>query len=112
MNDVESIEISIQTAKQHIAKMEALLALTENKHFTEVIDKGYFQEEASRLVLLRADPSMQKPEDQASILRAIDAIGSFRQYLQTTIQLGRMMEKSLREDTLMRDEILSGEDSE
>lgn len=107
MTDLESIEISIQTAEEHVAKMEALLSLAANKNFTKIVDEGYFKEEASRLVLLRADPSMQKPEDQAAILKSIDAIGAFRQYLAGVIHVGRMMEKGLKEDIDMRNEMLT-----
>ena len=112
MTDIENIEVNIQEAQKFVDKMESLLALTKNKHFISIVDKGYFEQEASRLVLLRADPSMQKPEDQASILKSIDAIGSFRQYLYTTMQMGRMMEKSLKEDIAMRDEMLTNGDTE
>ena len=80
--------------------------LSKNRDFNDVIDKGYFEEEASRLVLLKADPNLQKPEDQASIIRSIDAIGHFRQYLSTVVSMGRMMEKSLMDDMETRQELL------
>jgi hypothetical protein len=110
MNEqIENLEVSINEAKKYVDKMHSVLALTKNRDFVDVIERGYFENEASRLVLLKADPSMQKPEDQAAILKSIDAIGYFRQYLRTTIQMGRMMEKSMQEDQATREELLAEE---
>jgi len=108
-DQVETINIQIEQAKRHVNKMNCVFNLSKNKDFIDVIEKGYFEEEASRLVLLKADPSLQKPEDQASIIRSIDAIGNFRQYLGSVISIGRMMEKSLEEDTETYHQML-GED--
>ena len=104
---IENIEISIQQAQKQVNKMNSVFNLHNNRDFIDVIEKGYFEEEASRLVLLKADPNLQKPEDQASIIRSIDAIGHFRQYLGTVISLGRMMEKSLADDVETRNELLA-----
>jgi hypothetical protein len=106
-SDVEAIELSISEAQQYVDRMNSLLALSKNKDFINLIERGYFEREASRLVLLKADNNMQKEEDQAGILRAIDAIGHFRQYLSQTMSVGRMMEKSLIEDQQTRREMLS-----
>ena len=103
---IENIEINIEHAKKYVNKMNSVFNLSKNRDFNDVIDKGYFEEEASRLVLLKADPNLQKPEDQASIIRSIDAIGHFRQYLSTVVSMGRMMEKSLMDDMETRQELL------
>lgn len=110
-NSIENIEVSIDQATKTVNRMNSIFTLSKNKDFIDVIDKGYFVEEASRLVLLKADPNLQKPEDQASIIRSIDAIGHFRQYLSNCISIGRMMEKSLVDDIHTRDELLM-EDSQ
>ena len=108
-NEIENINISIEHAQKYVDKMNSVFNLSNNRDFKNVIEKGYFEEEASRLVLLKADPNLQKPEDQASIIRSIDAIGHFRQYLSNTITMGRMMEKSLAEDKQTRTELLAEE---
>jgi hypothetical protein len=107
--NIETIEISIKQGKETVDKMNSLLKLTKNKDFKKVIDDGYFVEEASRLVLLKADPSLQSVEDQRQIDNSILAIGYFRQYLATIFQLGRMAEKSLKEDEEVREELMSEE---
>jgi hypothetical protein len=105
-DQIENIEIEINTAKEYVDRMNSVFNLSKNRDFIDVIEKGYFEKEASRLVLLKADPNLQKPEDQASIIRSIDAIGHFRQYLGSVINLGRMMEKSLVDNVSTRDELL------
>ena len=102
---IENIDISIEHATKCVNKMNSVFNLHNNRDFIDVIEKGYFEEEASRLVLLKADPNLQKPDDQASIIRSIDAIGHFRQYLSSVINLGRMLEKSLQEDKQTREEL-------
>ena len=106
-DNIENIELSINVAKQYVDRMNSIYTLSKNKDFKDVIETGYFENEASRLVLLKADPTMQKPEDQAAILRSIDAIGHFRQYLGNVIQVGRMMEKSMMDDQDTRNELLA-----
>jgi len=105
--DVETIELSISESQKYIDKMESIFKLSKNKDFNAVIEKGYFEEEASRLVLLKADPSMQSESDQNMINKSIDSIGYFRQYLRSVIQMGRMMERSIEDDKRTREELLA-----
>jgi predicted adenine nucleotide alpha hydrolase (AANH) superfamily ATPase len=110
MNDsIETVEVSIQQAKETVDKMTSLLKLSKNKDFKKIVEEGYFEKEASRLVLLKADPSLQSDEDQKQIDNSIIAIGYFRQYLGTVIQLGRMAEKSLKEDESVLQELRNEE---
>ena len=106
-SDLEKIELSIEQANVHIGKQAALQSLFSNKEFIEVFLKGYFETEPSRLVLLKADPAMQSAENQASIIQAIDAIGHFRQYINTIMQLGNMARKAVNDDQEAREEILA-----
>jgi hypothetical protein len=105
-NDLENLNVSIEEAEKYVSRMNNVLNLTKNKDFIELIEKGYFEREASRLVLLKADPNMQKEEDQVAIIKSIDAIGYLRQYLRNTIAIGRMMEKSLVEDQKTKVELM------
>lgn len=105
-SQIEEIEISIEQAKSTISTMESLLKLTKNRDFKKVVLEGYFEKEASRLVLLKADPSLQKDEDQNQIMNQINAIGYVRQYFNTIMQLGRMAERSLEADENTREELL------
>lgn len=105
-NDLEAIEISLSEAKAKIALKNALDRLSDDINFQQVIINNYFVNEASRLVLLKASPAMQSNEDQQAIIKAIDAIGHFRQYLHSIIQIGNMAEKAIKDDEETKEEIL------
>jgi hypothetical protein len=106
---VEEIEISIKEAKKHVDKMHSLQKLTNNQDFIKVILEGYFENEASRLVLLKADSNMQDEANQTHINKAIDSVGYLRQYFSAVMQLGRMAEKSIDESEATKQEMLAEE---
>jgi hypothetical protein len=109
MNEIEQIEVSIDSARKDVVKMESLLRLISNKDFQGLVDTGYFVDEASRLVILRADPAMQSDSLQKNIDDGITAVGHFRQYLNTVMQIGRMAEQGIKEDEETRQELLAEE---
>jgi len=104
---VEELEISIEQARKSVTLMNHVYSLIDNKDFDEVVNKGYFEREASRLVLLRSDPNMQSAEDQAVLLKNIDAIGYFQMYLRTLLQIGRMARDSIAANEETISEILA-----
>jgi len=71
--------------------------LTANKDFTSIVLEGYFKAEASRSVLLKAEPSMQDAESQLQITKSIDSIGYLRQYFNTIMQFGKMSLKAIED---------------
>lgn len=105
--ELEQIELSISQAKLSTDNLHALNRLTKNKDFEQLILEGYFKEEASRLVLIKAEPQMESESDQATIAKHIDAIGYFRQYLHTIQQIGRMAERAIADDEKTREEMLA-----
>lgn len=105
-DQLQQVEISIDQAKANIERMNSLDRLKENKDFEEIILKGYFEQEASRLVLLKADHNVQGDTEQKQIEKMIDAIGYFRQYLNTIYQFGSMAENALAQHEQAREEIL------
>lgn len=106
---LESIDVSIEMAQKAVTNMTDLMKLTKVKEFKNIIEEGYFQKEASRLVLLKADPSQQGEEEQLALDKAIIAIGFLRQYFIQIMQFGRMNEKAILDDELTREELLAGE---
>jgi hypothetical protein len=104
---LETIEISIKQAQANIALKRALIRLQEDTNFNKLIMEGYFENEAVRLVLLRADPSQQGTDDQVAINKSIDAIGFLRQYLVAVNQIGTIAEKAIKEDEQTREDILA-----
>jgi len=106
-SDLQEVEISIDQANRSINKMRSFQKLTENKHFQEIVEEDYFQTEPSRLVLLKAAPAMQTPEDQEFIDNQMIAIGFLRQYFVSIMQRGRTAESAIESHEQTRDEIMA-----
>jgi len=108
-NEVQALEASIKRNTALIDLGNSLERLRSNKDFKKVILEAYFEQESIRLVQLKADPSMQKEENQRAILKQMDAIGAVGQYFQTVFHLASLARKSVEADEDMRDELLAGE---
>lgn len=113
MNETEQqlndIEISIDDARKTITRKDQLQRLIDSQDWKDIIEDGYFRDEAARLVVLKADPSMLEDKEQKQIDIAINAIGPFRQYLRTIMQFGFMAEQALNNDQQTREELLEEE---
>ncbi len=94
---IEAIEHQISNAQVSIKFAEALERLKKNKDFKDTILKGYFEEEAIRLVHLKGAPDMQSDEAQKMIITQIDSIGSFRSYLDTAYFKAKMARKTIED---------------
>ena len=103
---IHELELSMEQAKDVISDMEALIRLSNDSDFKKVIDRGYFVNEASRLVLSKALPSMSTDSMQKEIDNAILAISYLRKHFTGIMSMGRMAEKSLQDAEMTRDEIL------
>lgn len=81
--EIEEIEIDIENARSFVKLGDALDRLHKNPDFLAVIRHGYFVQEPARLTSLKAHPSQAADEQQDSIVRQIDGIGSLQQHFQT-----------------------------
>ena len=104
---IQEIELSIKEAQKMVDLGAAVQRLATNRDFKKVILEGFFEDEAIRLVHLKADPNMQSSDSQKAILTQMDAIGALRQYLETLAQLAGMAQKSIEADEQTRDELLA-----
>lgn len=95
---IQEIELNIVQAKKMVDLGGALERLRGNKDFKKVIQEGYFEKEAVRLVHLKADPSMQTPERQQSIVSQMDAIGTLNQYFGSVFHQARLAAKAIDAD--------------
>lgn len=93
MSDIQEIEISIEAAKEAMAKGEAVRKLSSNRDFKRVILDGLFKDEAARLVGLIADPAMK--EHRNDIIEMMIGISTLQSYLRNTMQMGRMAGEEL-----------------
>ena len=94
-SQIEQLEHSIQDSKKYVELGNALERLLQNRDFKAVILKGYLEDEAIRLVHLKADPAMQTSQYQQSILAQIDAIGAVASYLNEIRRQGDMAAKTI-----------------
>jgi hypothetical protein len=106
---VRLIEEGIQRDKKYVELDKALERLESNRDFQAVIHKGYLEQEAIRLVHLKAEPAMQTPERQASVLSQIDAIGGLIQYLRVVSHNAQVATKSIESAEAERDELIAEE---
>jgi len=104
--NLEQIELSIDAANKNIDMYRTMERLHNNADFKKLIVEGFFKEEASRVVALKADPNIQGENEQKQIDNIIISIGGLRQYFNTIYQLGKMSERAVKEDAQTREEIL------
>ena len=109
-NDIRQLEANIENAKAMVNIGKSIERLRNNLDFKEVVLKGYFEREAVRLVHLKADPNMQTPERQASIISQMDSIGAFASYLNTALVMADRAAQAIEEDSTTLAELLEGEE--
>lgn len=105
--EVQAIEQNIREAKEILEIHNALVRLENNRDFRKVIKQGYLEQEAIRLVHLKADPAFQTPDRQAAILSDISAIGGLLQYFRTLSHNASQAVKAIEVGEATRDEILA-----
>lgn len=99
---MEEIQLTIEAAREIVAKRDALLKLSKNKTFKDIIMKGYLEDEAVRLTALSGHHSTVEFRDE--IFDGLKAISHFRQWMENTLMQGDLSEQSIKEHELMRDE--------
>lgn len=108
MNELEQVEIQIETAKKIISTRDDYVKLSKNRLFKNIIEKGYFQEEAARLVMAKANMGLNDHQ-QARIDNMISGVGSLANYFEMIMRRGNEMEQALSEHEQTREEILAEE---
>ena len=109
---LQMLELTIEHAQEIIARKAAVIALTKSNDYKLIFSEGYFKDFAVNQVLLKADASQQTPEDQETISKNIDAIGTLYMYLHNIISMGKEAEKSLEEANVTREEIMNEEEDD
>lgn len=107
---IQTLDSNIKEAKKIVEMSDALTRLYSNRDFRKVIEEGYFEKEAIRLVHLKADPNMQSEDSQDKILKSIDAIGSLSEYFVTIKQKANIASRSINADEETRFELIQGDE--
>jgi hypothetical protein len=106
-SELSQVELSIEEAQKNIDRMEALTRLRKNKDFILLVEEGYLQDEAARVVLAKAEPGLQGNDQQIMLDNMITAIGYFRQYLNKIYQFGNHSKQAISEHRTTREELMA-----
>lgn len=107
MDVIQELEEDISKARKIIDMGDALERLMHNHDFKKVVMYGFFENEAVRLVHLKADPTMQSAELQESIIKQMDSIGKLNQYFRNIGVQADLASKAINAAELTREEILA-----
>lgn len=109
-NTIQQLEISIEHARQIVARGEKVRALIANPLFKEIVDDGYLLHEAARLAHLAGDPGLPGSVRE-DVLRDIHGPGAFKRFIQTILQQAAMAAQELASSQeMLADELLEGEE--
>ena len=107
MTDLEQVEIQIDMANKLRALRDNCVKLTASEPWKDVIDTGYFKEEAARLVMAKSAPL---PEASLQVIDHMQyGIGALKNFLQELLRRGSEMDQAIGEHEETRDEILAEE---
>ena len=106
---INAIERNMEKAKAVLDFSAPLERLRGNRDFKKVVLEGYFEQEAIRLVHLKADPNMQSPAIKQSIESQIDAIGQLSQFFSTALQKASMASRQIEADQETIEELAAEE---
>lgn len=94
-SEIQQLEHEIQNSKKAVELGNALERLFNNRDFKNIVLKGYMEQEAVRLVHLKASPEMDSPAKQAAIVRDIDAIGALSGYFKEIQRQAELSKKNI-----------------
>lgn len=92
--EVQELEISIDEAKHAVEAAQMAQRLFNNADFRKVIVEGYFRDEAARLAMVHAEPSL-RPDIQAAIMNDMKGPGALKRYLSHMVQRGFAAENEI-----------------
>ena len=107
MTDLEQVEIQIEMANKLRKMRDNCVKLTASKTWKDIIDDGYFKEEAARLVMAKS--AALNPEQLKLIDNMIFGIGALANYIESVMRRGAEMDQAIGEHEETREEILAEE---
>jgi len=107
MNDLEQVEIQIEMATRIRKLRDNCVKLVETPLWKDVIDEGYFKEEAARLVMAKS--SNMNAEQKQLIDNMIYGVGALANWLESVIRRGSEMDQAIGEHEETREDLLKEE---
>ena len=104
---MNEINVTIGEAEKQVHLASLVRKLEQNKDFRELILEGYFRDNASRLVMLKADKEFQTEDKQKSIDKDILGISVFGDFLRTVKIMGDMAQEAMEAHERTREDILA-----
>lgn len=102
---VETLDTYIQGQRLPVKRADALNRLRKNKDFKELITEGYLQNEVLRLTSLLSTPNF---ETNDGLVKRLEAISLFAQFLQTIEQEADIAKNQIATAEEAREELLEG----
>lgn len=107
MTELEQVEIQIEVAKKIQKLRDNCVKLMASKAYKDVVEEGYFKEEAARLVMAKS--AGLNEQQNAVVDGMIIGVGAFANYLDMVMRRGAEMDVALGEHEQTREEILAEE---
>ena len=107
MTELEQVDIQIDMANKLRKMRDNCVKLTASKTWKDIIDDGYFKEEAARLVMAKS--AALNPEQMKLIDNMIFGIGALANYIESVMRRGAEMDQAIGEHEETREEILAEE---
>ena len=107
MNDLEQVEIQIEMASRIRKLRDNCVKLIETPLWKDVIDEGYFKEEAARLVMAKS--SNMNADQKQLIDNMIYGVGALANWLESVIRRGSEMDQAIGEHEETREDLLKEE---
>ena len=105
--ELEQVDIQIEAAQRIRTMRDSCVKLMANKHFKDVIDEGYFKEEAARLVMAK---SSNLTEPQMKLIDNMQyGVGALANFFEAVMRRGAEMDQAIGEHEETREEILAEE---
>ncbi len=95
-SNIEEIRITIEEAEAAIKLRDELNKLVNTPAFSEIIGKGYFQDESARLVALMGEDNLDE-KGKAEVQKMMLGIAYFQRWLRGIVLEGNEMEITLNE---------------
>jgi len=115
-DQIKAIEVNIEDARRTIDLADTLERLQKNPDFVKLIETEYLNQHALRLVYSKANPGMQGDQQQAAVIRSLDAVSELRSWFSFVMVAANTAEASIqdseRELEEMRNEDLHGSEGE
>lgn len=103
--ELEQVEIQIDAAQRMRTLRDNCVKLMDSKYYKDVIEDGYFKEEAARLVMAK---SSNLNADQMKLIDNMQyGIGALANFLESVMRRGAEMDTAIGEHEQTREEILA-----